>query len=99
MLQICEGRHAEDFFVRKIPTASAGFEPASLGTRGQHANHSTIEAAYLSFTNWETEGGYVFGIFFKNGYFSPIIQCFINIEQVFKIFCYPLGYFMHDFNY
>jgi hypothetical protein len=23
----------------KNPTASAGFEPASLGTRGQHANH------------------------------------------------------------
>jgi hypothetical protein len=27
------------FFRPKIPKASAGFEPASLGTRGQHANH------------------------------------------------------------
>jgi hypothetical protein len=33
------GRHAEDFYVRKNPTASAGFEPATLGARGQHANH------------------------------------------------------------
>jgi hypothetical protein len=27
------------FFTRKKPTASAGFEPANLGTRGQHAIH------------------------------------------------------------
>jgi hypothetical protein len=33
-----EGRRAEDFSARKNPTASAGFEPANLGTRGQHAN-------------------------------------------------------------
>jgi hypothetical protein len=33
------GRHAEDFYVRKNPTASAWFEPATLGVRGQHANH------------------------------------------------------------
>jgi len=32
-----EGRHAEDFFAIKNPTASAGFEPANLGTKGQHA--------------------------------------------------------------
>jgi hypothetical protein len=30
---------AEDFYCRKHPTASAGFELAILGTRGQHANH------------------------------------------------------------
>jgi hypothetical protein len=34
-------RKAVDFFRPKIPTASAGFEPAILGTRGQHANHHT----------------------------------------------------------
>ena len=28
---------AEDFFALKNPTASAGFEPANLGTKGQHA--------------------------------------------------------------
>ena len=27
------------FYVRKNPTASAGFEPENLGARGQHANH------------------------------------------------------------
>ena len=32
-----EGRRAEDFFTLKNPTASAGFEPANLGTKGQHA--------------------------------------------------------------
>jgi len=32
-----EGRHAEDFFRPKIPTALAGCEPANLGTKGQHA--------------------------------------------------------------
>ena len=32
-----EGRRAEDFFALKNPTFSAGFEPANLGTKGQHA--------------------------------------------------------------
>ena len=32
-----EWRRAEDFFALKNPTASAGFEPANLGTKGQHA--------------------------------------------------------------
>jgi hypothetical protein len=30
-------RLAEDFFALKNPTASAGFEPANLGTKGQNA--------------------------------------------------------------
>jgi hypothetical protein len=34
-----EGRHTEDFLdARKDPTASAGFEPANLGSSGQYAN-------------------------------------------------------------
>jgi hypothetical protein len=32
-------------FRPKNPTATAGSEPAILGTRGQHANHETTEAA------------------------------------------------------
>jgi hypothetical protein len=32
-----KGRLAEDIFALKNPTASAGFEPANLGTRGQRA--------------------------------------------------------------
>ena len=39
-----EGRRAEDFPPVKNPTASAGFEPANLGTKGQHA---TTEAASI----------------------------------------------------
>ena len=31
-----EGRRAEDFFALKNPTASAPFETANLGTKGQH---------------------------------------------------------------
>ena len=34
---LSEGRRAEEFFALKNPTASAGFEPANLGTKGQHA--------------------------------------------------------------
>jgi len=49
MPQICdipsEGRRDEDFFAPKNPTASAGFEPANLGTKGQHAYPYTTEAA------------------------------------------------------
>jgi hypothetical protein len=33
------------FFRLKNLTASAGFKPAFLGARGQHANHHTTEAA------------------------------------------------------
>jgi len=36
------------FFRPKNLTASAGFEPANLGTRGQHANHQTTEVAYAN---------------------------------------------------
>ena len=32
-----EGRRAEDIFTLKNPTASVGFEPPNLGTKGQHA--------------------------------------------------------------
>ena len=41
-----EGRHAEDFFARKNPTASAGFEPANFGTKGQNAHFQTTETVY-----------------------------------------------------
>ena len=38
-----EGRSAEDFFALKNPTASAGFEPANLGTKGQHATSRPLK--------------------------------------------------------
>ena len=34
---LSEERRAEDFFALKNATASAGFEPAKLGNKGQHA--------------------------------------------------------------
>jgi hypothetical protein len=40
-----EERRAEDFFRPKNPTASAGCEPANLGTKGQHATSRATEAA------------------------------------------------------
>ena len=39
-----EGRRAEDFFFAlKNPTASAGFEPANFGTKGQHATSRPLK--------------------------------------------------------
>ena len=37
MPQVYDMGHAEEFFALKNPMASAGFEPANLGTKGQHA--------------------------------------------------------------
>jgi hypothetical protein len=42
-----QGKACWGFFRLKNPTDSAGSEPAILGTRGQHANHQTTEAAVL----------------------------------------------------
>jgi hypothetical protein len=44
------------FFRLKNLTALAGFEPAILGTRGQHANHYTTEAA-AQYGKGEPESG------------------------------------------
>ena len=41
-----ERRRAEDFFALKNPTASAGFEPANLGTKGQHATSRPPKPLY-----------------------------------------------------
>ena len=45
-----EGRCAEDFLVLKNPMVSAGFEPASLGTKGQHATSSPPKPLSYSVT-------------------------------------------------
>ena len=37
----------EDFFALKNPTASAGFEPANLGTKGQHATSRPPKPVYV----------------------------------------------------
>jgi hypothetical protein len=41
-----EGRRAENFFALKNPTASAGFEPANLGIKGQHATSRLPKPLY-----------------------------------------------------
>ena len=44
-----EGRRAEDFFALKNPTALAWFEPANLGTKGQHAISRPPKPSLLSY--------------------------------------------------
>ena len=39
------------FFVLKNPTASVGFEPANLGTKGQHATSRPPKALYTNYSN------------------------------------------------
>jgi len=42
-----EGSRAEDFFRPNNPTASAGCEPANLGTKGQHATSRLPKPLYF----------------------------------------------------
>jgi hypothetical protein len=42
-----EGSRAEGFFALKNPTASAGFEPANLGTKGQHTTPRPPKHLYV----------------------------------------------------
>jgi len=44
-----KGRHAEDFFAQKNLTASAGFEPMILGTRGQHITGIVTDRGKLEY--------------------------------------------------
>ena len=45
-----KGKCAEDFFALKNPTASAGFEPANLGTKGQHATSRPLKPLKLDYS-------------------------------------------------
>ena len=45
-----EGRRAEDFFALKNLTASAVFETANLGTKGQHATSRLPKPLYIYHT-------------------------------------------------
>jgi len=42
-----EERRADDFFALKNPTALAEFEPANLGTKGQHATPRPLKPLYI----------------------------------------------------
>jgi hypothetical protein len=54
-----DGFTSEDFFALKNPMAAAGFEPANLGTKGQHATsrppkplgYALVLALLFSFSN------------------------------------------------
>ena len=48
LLPLRRRRCAEDFFALKNPTASAGFEPANLGTKGQHATPGPLKCLLLT---------------------------------------------------
>ena len=64
-----EGRRAEDFFTLKNPTASAGFEPANLVTKGQHATSRPPKPLYCSVTSthiWQYRVSH-FNTFYKSG--------------------------------
>jgi hypothetical protein len=50
-----EGSRAEDFFALKIPTASAGFEHANLGTKGQHATPRPPKPLFCTLSKAEGE--------------------------------------------
>ena len=43
-------RSAEDFFALKNPKASAGFEPANLGSKGQHATPRPPKPLHWTYT-------------------------------------------------
>ena len=49
-----EGRLFEDFFALKNPTASAVFEVANLGTKGQHATSRPPKPLGVNVTCWYT---------------------------------------------
>jgi hypothetical protein len=48
-----EGRRAEDFFAPKNPTASAGFETSTLGSKGQHATSRPPKPFWLILSSFE----------------------------------------------
>jgi hypothetical protein len=75
-----EGRRAEDFYFLKNPTASAGFEIANLGTKGQHATSRptktliyvlpNIRAAFFRYSEMSRNKIYVYVIVSAFSYLS-----------------------------
>ena len=63
-----EGKRAEDFFALKNPKPSAGFEPANLGTKGQHGTSRPPKPLFKGLIPLETKPHQ--NIIFKN----PVIM-------------------------
>ena len=74
------GRHAEDFYGRKNPTASARFEPANVGARGQHANHQITEAVQ---THTKNSSNYCFSIATMVARTCPNISLYVHCLSCF----------------
>jgi hypothetical protein len=77
-----EGRRTEDFFALKKPTASAGFEPANLGTKDQHATSRPpkLMTAVLNTKSDPRNNGYLCDVLAKIGDFDkPFLSTSISL--------------------
>ena len=97
-----EGRRAEDSFALKNPTASAGSEPAKLGTKGQHATSRTpkplngIIPGHVWNSHFRQRAALVLHRFTRN-FCSPfIISFFASITNIqMSHFAIPSGVLVH----
>jgi hypothetical protein len=71
-----EGRSAEDFFRSKNPTASAGREPANLGTKAQHATSRATDAVL----QWDGNAKLRFDFNILNTELNPICHLLALLE-------------------
>jgi hypothetical protein len=84
------------FFRPKNPTASARFEPVNLGTRGQHSNHQTTEAAITELVHCV---GYCTIIVQDARSIKCEILCTVSAQQtkLFSCLCNHLFSILHHF--
>ena len=79
-----EGRRAEDFFALKNPTALVGFEPANLGTEGQHASCRPPKPLYCTLEqNQQRFAGTMMRVIMEfrlpTSYGDSLVSCFGHI--------------------
>ena len=78
-----EGRRAEDFFALKNPTASAGYEPANLGTKGQHATSRPLKPLYFGYrATMNRKTSWIFPFIVRRKHYNS--QTISNFESVTK---------------
>ena len=70
-----EGSHAEDYFTLKNLTASARFEPANLGTKGQHATSRPLKPLYTSVTYPFTFMSWLHEVSFSGLHLAKVFLC------------------------
>ena len=69
-----EVRRAENFFALKNPTASAGFEPANLGIKGQHATSRPPKPLSLTFNCLDFPAIKKWGFVELNVHLCPLVM-------------------------